>query len=489
MYYAQVENMSAIHEQAMNYVYQQVLQRMLEHLTRAQRTSLQLLIQRLTVTAGGIERIGSFRLMVPFSGSMDGACAVAFLRAAQLSIASRTPATFNLRVVTWVHAGLSATTLGNIERCYSALFLHDDPRVELLVGDWPYPRAYEYKTLSNGMERDRRRHDALFAGHLTAGDERAAFGVASGLELGGLLERAVAWGEGADAVVCTAPRRDRKRCSIWLARLAREFGEALPEWEQFPLSALTRTLIQVGRAWHRELHGAEPHILIPTHTYSTASMLSVSDLVGEPVEERWPLLGEFLAYEVDDGAFACDELGTPLPLLVGHLLGLSCEHLEQGSYAEGVSPYLASVRGLMQRRCMPEALIEQFVRQDDIERRRMAANSYMMDTLQITEAQLVCMLFSPFTDKGIGLERFLRQCHPGMLVAQSELHRALGGQQAPDQVRQWLIEVSGMSPQTLARLYSRQRIDQGTVDNVIARVLGADPSRLRRCGSASPGPT
>ena len=36
--------MSAIHEQAMNYVYQQVLQRLLGYFSRAERTALQLLI-------------------------------------------------------------------------------------------------------------------------------------------------------------------------------------------------------------------------------------------------------------------------------------------------------------------------------------------------------------------------------------------------------------------------------------------------------------
>lgn len=39
--------MSSIHEQAMNYVYQQVLQRLLGYFTRAERTALQLLIQQI----------------------------------------------------------------------------------------------------------------------------------------------------------------------------------------------------------------------------------------------------------------------------------------------------------------------------------------------------------------------------------------------------------------------------------------------------------
>ena len=50
--------MSAIHEQAMNYVYQQVQQRLVGYFTRAERTALQLLIQRIVVAAGGMEQVG-----------------------------------------------------------------------------------------------------------------------------------------------------------------------------------------------------------------------------------------------------------------------------------------------------------------------------------------------------------------------------------------------------------------------------------------------
>ena len=55
--------MSSIHDQAMNYVYQQVLQRLLGFFSRAERTALQLLIQRLGVAAGGMRHIGDFKVL------------------------------------------------------------------------------------------------------------------------------------------------------------------------------------------------------------------------------------------------------------------------------------------------------------------------------------------------------------------------------------------------------------------------------------------
>lgn len=88
--------MSSIHEQAMNYVYHQVLQRLIGHFTRAERTALQLLIQRIVVAAGGMEQVGQYKIMVAHGGGEVSSYTLALLRAAQLSIAVRAPGTMCL---------------------------------------------------------------------------------------------------------------------------------------------------------------------------------------------------------------------------------------------------------------------------------------------------------------------------------------------------------------------------------------------------------
>ncbi len=60
--------MSTIHEQAMNYVYQQVLQRLIGHFSREERTALQLLVQRIVVAAGGMEQVGDYKVLVAHGG-------------------------------------------------------------------------------------------------------------------------------------------------------------------------------------------------------------------------------------------------------------------------------------------------------------------------------------------------------------------------------------------------------------------------------------
>ncbi len=86
--------MSAIHEQAMNYVCQQVLQRLIGHFTREERTVLQLLIQRIIVSAGGMEQIGDYKVLIAHGGGVVSGYTLALLRAAQLTIAGRSPRTF-----------------------------------------------------------------------------------------------------------------------------------------------------------------------------------------------------------------------------------------------------------------------------------------------------------------------------------------------------------------------------------------------------------
>ncbi|PHA06066.1 hypothetical protein COE65_26465, partial [Bacillus sp. AFS051223] len=65
------------------------MQRLLSFFSRAERTALQLLIQRLVVAAGGMDRIGTYNVLMMHSGTRDSCYTLAFLRAAQLSIAGR----------------------------------------------------------------------------------------------------------------------------------------------------------------------------------------------------------------------------------------------------------------------------------------------------------------------------------------------------------------------------------------------------------------
>lgn len=480
--------MSSIHEQAMNYVYQQVLQRLLSYFNRAERTALQLLIQRLIVAAGGIEQIGHYRVLVAFGGGKDSAYTVAMLRAAQLSIAGRSPTTFKLRVANMRHAGMTSAVMDNIHRCYSALFLHDDPRVELLVVDHQYVQAFEPDLPFSSAGREQNRSDMLLSGHLTAGDARTTFCNACYLSMAECLGRAAHWGDGVSAVVSGESLKEQKQYATWITRLARRNGQSVERWHALDFNQAISTLDSVGRAYYRELYGEESmpmdFMLKPSAFPNTSrgpAFLAVTDLIGFRTEEHWALLTDFLGFRFDDLAFSFSESDCANPLLMAHMRGLRAQFVQGRDYAEGIAEYLVLGAEMMRRKRMPKRLIQQALAAydgpDKIEARRTLAAGYAQEAFGLNEAQLVCLLFAPFADEGAQLEAFLRACHPGMLVAQADLHKALSGQPAPDQVVQWLVDVSGLSLQGLQNLYARARVDFADDSSIIARVRASDPDK------------
>jgi hypothetical protein len=461
---------------------------LLSYFNRAERTALQLLIQRLIVAAGGIENIGTYKVLVAFSGGKDSAYTVALMRAAQLSIAGRAPATFNLRVANMRHAGMTSAVMANIHRCYSALFLHDDPRVELLVVDHQYVQAFEPDLPFSSAGREQSRSDMLLGGHLTAGDARTTFCNSCYLGMAEFLGRAACWGDGVDAVLSGDSLKEQKQYATWIMRLARHEGQAVENWHKLGFMTALNTIDSVGRAYYRELYGEEPQpagfmlrpLGYPNKPVAPA-FLTVADLIGFRLEERWALLTDFLGFRFDDLAFSFSESDCANPLLMAHMRGLKAQFVQGRAYADGIAEYLELAAGMMRRKRMPRRLIEQalaaYDHADKIEERRALASGYAQEAFGLSEAQLVCLLFAPFVDAGAQLETFLRVCHPGMLVALADLHRALSGHSAPDQVIQWLVDVSGLSLRGLQNLYEKRRVDFSDDSSIIARVRASDPDK------------
>lgn len=477
--------MSYIHDQAMNYVYQQVLQRLLGYFDRAERTALQLLIQRLIVAAGGIEEIGNFKVLVAFSGGNDSAYTLAFLRAAQLSIACRSPQSFNLRIANMRHAGMTSAVMDNIHRCYSALFLHDDPRVELLVVDHQYVQHFEHDLPFSNAGRELNRSDLLLSGHLTGGDGQM-FCNSAYLGMAEFLGRAACWNDGVDAVLNAESLKEQQHYATWVTRLAQRTGQPDVDWKRQTFNSVLKTTDNISRAYYKELYGDDfqtPGFMARPlgypHKVIMPAALSVTDLIDCRVADHWSMLTEFMGFRYDDLAFSFSESDGSNPLLMAHIRGLQAEFLHGREYAQGIVEYLALTRTLMRRKHMPRRLIEQAMEayegEENLAARRELATSYAQDAYGMSEAQLVCLLFAPFVDAGAGLERFLRRCHPGMLVALADLHKALSRRAAPEQVVQWLVDVSGLHIKGLQSLYDKQRPEVCVPVSVNGPVLANDP--------------
>lgn len=460
--------MSAIHEQAMNYVYQQVLQRLMGHFTRAERTALQLLIQRIVVAAGGMEQVGNYKVLIAHGGGEVSSYTLALLRAAQLSIVGRAPKTFHLRVATLRHAGMTQATLTSLNEGYNALFFHDDPRVELLMVENKEVQPFNHQRPASSVGREVSQRNMLMIGHLTSGDVRATLCSDTYLALGDFYQRVSTWNGGVHAVVSGDSARKQSQYLAWLKRSALDAGVIVPPRRPASLNILFARLEEWSAGCYRDLYG-EQYVEAERPSrggHRHLAYIGVADLLDEVDVASAPLLTEFLAHKPDPFDFHFSHPDYPNPLLMAHLHGLQAQCLRELSYEEGVQAFVRQARDAMLRRHIPGTLIDELGNDDG----RVLSTSYAQEFFGLDEGQLTCLLFSPFIHHGERLEGYLRQCHPGMLVGLPELHKALQGKPAADMLQQWLIDTSGLPLPLLQHLY-RKRTQQTR--------RGTDPRKQR----------
>ncbi|WDR35566.1 hypothetical protein NN484_24235 [Pseudomonas serboccidentalis] len=456
--------MSTIHDQAMNYVYQQVLQRLLSFFSRAERTALQLLIQRLVVAAGGMERIGDYKVLVTPSGTRDSCYTLALLRAAQLSIAGRAPGTFQLRVATLRWGGTGAATLDNLHRSFGALFLYDDPRVELLMVDHRQVLPFNHLAPLDMESADANRTNLLMMGHRRAREETLELWDDASLAWAEFYGQIARWGNGVDAWVASeSPRRqkafmDELDCAVQKAGLG-----AMPS-NGGTFDELFALLDGLGGDLYRGFYSESERLCWrPEDEFEACrrtTFVDIHDMVVGNLEERWALLSEFLGFQGEEWLLPLGEGEYADPLIDAHLSGLEAEFVGGRSYEAGFSEHVRRTLANMRRKGVPESVCEQMVlkpgQQQTLDELRETAANCLQKAYGLNEAQWVCLLFTPFIEHGAGLERFLRSCHPGMLVAMPDLHRAMQGLHGPEQVLQWMTDVSGLPVRLIARLYAME---------------------------------
>lgn len=101
---------------------------------------------------------------------------------------------------------------------------------------------------------------------------------------------------------------------------------------------------------------------------------------------------------------------------------------------------------------MPEELLAQAGTREG----RIQSSTHAQQFFGLDETQLICLLFSPFIHHGERLEGYLRQCHPGMLVALPELHKVLQGKPSAEMLHQWVTDTGGLPMPLLQHLYRKR---------------------------------
>ena len=435
------------------------------------------------------------RVMVAYGGGKDSSYTLAFVRAMQLILFRGHGTTFQLRVATNRHAGMPRAVLENIEREYAALRLTEDPDCELLLVDGDEVSAFDVDSPQREHVVRRNRLDILMTGHRTFADGRPTFCNACNLSVFNAFGVAAAHGEGADLIITGDSPDEQRSYTAWVGRLARRL--AVPT-RQDPGAARTHgpallldRLDGIGRSYFAEIHGpddaaalAERRVAsnVPPHT----RFFSIYGDTAYRAGDHFELLTGFLGFRFDDMAFSFTESDCGNPALMAHLRALKCEHVFQRSYAEGIAEYVDFALGLMGRKDFPSFLIElmreRYQGPDAVPRMRAAAEQYALDTFGLTEEQLVCMAYSPFAEKGAGLERFLGREHPELAARTEDIRVLLADESADDaELAAELERLSGLDLRRLRVLHGRSLRRPGTGQapdpgaDVIGLVLDGDP--------------
>ncbi|MDY4301682.1 hypothetical protein SO486_17070 [Pseudomonas salmasensis] len=468
--------MSTIHEQAMSYVYQQVLQRLIGHFTRAERTSLQLLVQRIVVAAGGMEQVGNYKVLIAHGGGEVSSYTLALLRAAQLTIAGRSPKTFQIRVATLRHAGMTQATLDSLNQGYAALFFHDDPRVELLMVENHEVLPFNHQRPASSAAREISQRNKLMIGHLTSGDIRAALCDDTLLALGDFYQRVATWNGGVHALVSGDSARKQSQYIAWLKKNALATGLAFAPGKPSSLNGWFARMEEWSVGCYRDLYG-EHYAGNESpgrggHRY--LAYIGIADLLKDADVGHAPLLTGFLAHKRDPFEFHFSHPAYPNPLLMAHLHGVQAQCLRELSYEHGVAGFVRRAADFLHRRQVPVALIKEASGREG----QLLSTAYIQEFSGLDDNQLTCLLFAPFVQHGERLESFLRQCHPGMLVALPELHKALQGKPAADILHQWLVDTSGLPLPLLQHLYRKRPLSQGRGMRVRKQTLARPKARI-----------
>ena len=416
---------STIHDQAMQYIYKQVLERLLDDMSRPQRAALRLLVQRVVIAAGGPDGIARFRVFFPYSGDDRSSHALACLRAAQLNLASRGPATFALRVLLLPGGGRRMPLRHALERCFSRLFLEDDPRVELLMVDGGQVVPFCTRRLLDPQLDALGRERLLTLGHLCQGQPERV------LEGWHVLAQAeacrVALGQegAADVLATELPLAQQRRLLAWSQRCRRAMGLPEDRWVRDCARGLLNNLGQLYE-----------HVT----PYGPGSARTGTE-VAEPVPSGLRLQVIDLADLLPDDATDPESLE---PWLSPRLLAPSC--VGEGTQA--------------------------------VEHWREASYRAFLRTHALSAQQFDCLLSAPFVDRGAGLEAFIRRCYPEMRVALPLLHQALQGRPCPEAVGRWLVTATGLPVSTLQALYADEGQSHG-----LRRLF----AHLTRCEDDLPG--
>jgi hypothetical protein len=158
-----------------------------------------------------------------------------------------------LRVAILRSGGMGGAPLDNLHRSFAALFLYDDPRVELLMVDHRQVLPFNHLKSPDKESADANRINLLMMGHRRARDEQLELWDDVCLARAEFCGQIARWNNGVDAWVASESPRRQKQFINDLARAVQKAGLEAPPSNAVSFDDLFAILDGLGGSVSRSL--------------------------------------------------------------------------------------------------------------------------------------------------------------------------------------------------------------------------------------------
>lgn len=436
------------------------------------------------------------KVLVAYGGGKDSSYLVAFMRMVQLLLFKLNGQTFQMRVMTNRHPGMPKAVMENIHRVYSALELYDDPDLELLLIDGNDINLFDRDLPLPKELINRTRQDILMSGHRTQANSRPTFCNACNISVIKSFGSASYYKGGVNVIITGDSLKEERAYIVWLRHLARKSGlDFRRDHGQFSFKRYIEIIDTLSKGYFQEIYGEnagaeiEEQTVINNTTGFEPLFFSIYNYTDYAAGAHWTFLTEYLKFEFDDLAFSFSESDCANPSLMAHLRGLKCERLYGRSYGEGIDEYVKFGTYLMRQKQFPDFLInemtERYKTKEAVELMREKVNAFALEAFNITEEQLICMVYSPFADNGKNLEMYLSQEQPQLLSKLKNIRQILDETTNDETLEKFsdlvgeLCNLTGLNLNQMRMCYQSPLLGANIADSssLVNSVLEKDPHK------------
>lgn len=448
------------------------------------------LLNKLAATKG---ELGNKCVLVAYGGGKDSSYMIAYVRLIQLLIFKKLNDTFKIRILTYRHPGVPQATIENIHRVFSALRLYNDPYIEMLLFNEEEVSLFDKDKPIPVFAKNRNRRHVIMTGHLVQGDGRPTFCNACNFSYVNSLVAAASFNHlNADIFITGDSTSETREYCKWVKRLAKQITNNSKNTNtKFRGFRGYQAVKEISQYYFKEIYGNIYEQQMRQENDNSDNddscepiFFSIYEYTNYESGNHLPFLTEYLGFQFDDLAFSFTESDCANPALMAHIRGLKAEHVYQRNYEDGITDYLQLAIKLMKIKKIPDHLIvkviTRYLSEPGIHAMRNKIQLFAEEAFGINEEQFVCMVFSPFCDRGSRLELFLEREYPDLSQNASDIHHLLSGEEITSTKHIYvekLSQISGLDFPDLCVLYRSQSSLLDDRETIIKKILRDDPHK------------